>query len=196
MNFLAHIYLSGDDSQLKIGNFIADRVRGSQYQAYPLRIQQGILLHREIDSYTDFHPIFRKSKKKLVPQYNHYSGVIVDVFYDHFLAKNWFLYSDTPLTTYANDFYLLLEQHIEVLPPQIQKMLPIMVDQNWLVSYQTISGICQILTQMDKRTDNQSKMRFSTSELQQYYEDFESEFTLFFEEIQNHLIAFRKEKGF
>ena len=93
MNFLAHIYLSGDDSLLKIGNFIADRVRGKEYLNYELRIQQGILLHREIDSYTDFHPIFRQSKRKLSARYNHYSGVIVDVLYDHFLAKNWFLLS-------------------------------------------------------------------------------------------------------
>lgn len=186
MNFLAHIYLSGDSDFLKIGNFIADSIRGKQYLNYPLEIQQGIVLHRAIDTYTDFHPIFRKSKHRLVPNYNHYSGVIIDIFYDHFLAKNWNLYSDIPLEKYAQSFYKLLEQHFDILPLRIQNMIPIMATENWLVKYRSIEGLHQILTQMDRRTGYESKMQFSTVDLKESYIDYEEEFTLFFEEIKKY----------
>ena len=89
MNFLAHIYLSGNNDLLKIGNFMADSIRGNSYENYPEEIKKGILLHRSIDSFTDMHPVYRKSKHRLHEKYGHYSGVIMDIFYDHFLAKNW-----------------------------------------------------------------------------------------------------------
>lgn len=196
MNFLAHIYLSGNDPLLQIGNFIADRVRGKAYIDFPFGIQNGILLHREIDSYTDFHSVFRESKKKLVPRYNHYSGVLVDMFYDHFLAKNWNMYSNKPLEEYVRDFYVLLESHYEILPIAIQKMMPIMTMENWLVKYRSIDGLRYILKQMDSRTDYTSKMQFATDELEIYYEDFQAEFTFFFEEIQLHLKSFKELKGY
>ena len=94
MNFLAHIYLSGNNDMLKIGNFMADSVRGHHYLDYPDEIRKGILLHRYIDTFTDAHPIYRKSKHRLHEKYGHYSGVIMDIVYDHFLAKNWNNYSD------------------------------------------------------------------------------------------------------
>ena len=84
MNFLAHIYLSGDNDLIKIGNFMADGIRGRQYEKYPLEIQKGIILHRAIDTFTDAHPIFRQSTKRLHQNYHHYAGVIVDVFYELF----------------------------------------------------------------------------------------------------------------
>ncbi|MGB3774600.1 MAG: DUF479 domain-containing protein, partial [Leeuwenhoekiella sp.] len=96
MNFLAHIYLSQYDEQVTIGNFIADGIKGSKYKQFPIPIQKGILLHRSIDAYTDAHHLVRKSTKRLHPHYHHYSGIIVDIFYDHFLAKNWSSYSDIP----------------------------------------------------------------------------------------------------
>ena len=88
MNYLAHIYLSNEEEEITLGNFIADGVKGKKYVQFPLGIQQGILLHRAIDSFTDAHPIVRKSTKRLHKKYGHYSGVIVDILYDHFLAKN------------------------------------------------------------------------------------------------------------
>ncbi len=97
MNFLAHIYLSGNDTDLIIGNFIADGIKGKKYKKFSPGIQKGILLHREIDTFTDAHPIVRQSTKRLHKNYGHYSGIIVDILYDHFLAKNWSRYSDVPL---------------------------------------------------------------------------------------------------
>ncbi|WP_108807633.1 ACP phosphodiesterase [Aquimarina spinulae] len=185
MNFLAHIYLSGEDQELKIGNFIADSVKGKkQLLQYSNRIQQGITLHRKIDSYTDTHSIVRKSVSRLFPKYRHYSTVIVDVLYDHFLAANWKEYSDIPLETYVAEFYGLLYKYHEVLPKQIQNFMPYMIKDNWLLSYATIPGIGTILYQMNQRTKNRSKMNFAVIELEQYYADFDKEFRSFFEELE------------
>ena len=183
MNFLAHIYLSGTNDFVKIGNFMADGIRGKDYLNFSDDIKKGILLHRNIDTFTDAHPIFRKSKHRLHENYGHYSGVIIDIFYDHFLAKNWTVYSNEKLHDFTQNFYQLLEHNFDVLTQKTQKMLPYMMQYNWLESYQTLDGIEKILIQMDARTKNQSKMRFSIAELNLYYINFEQEFTSFFEEI-------------
>lgn len=184
MNFLAHIYLSGDNDLIKIGNFMADGIRGKQFENFPLDIQKGIILHRAIDTYTDAHPIFRQSTKRLHENYHHYAGVIVDVFYDHFLAKNWSSYSNEKLENYVANFYKSLEKNIDVLSDKTKNFMPYMIQHNWLVSYQTVEGITKILTQMDSRTNNQSKMRLSNTELIKFYSEFENEFTLFFKDVQ------------
>jgi acyl carrier protein phosphodiesterase len=183
MNFLAHIYLSGDNDLIKIGNFMADGIRGKHFESYPLEIQKGIILHRAIDTFTDANPIFRQSTKKLHENYHHYAGVIVDVFYDHFLAKNWTKYSDEKLDDFVERFYQSLQDNTDLLSERTKGMMPYMIKQNWLVSYQTIEGINQILTQMDYRTKNESKMRFATNELSEFYSEFETEFTDFFKEL-------------
>ena len=183
MNFLAHIYLSGDDDYIKIGNFMADGIRGKEYLNFPAQIKKGILLHRQIDTFTDAHPIFRKSKHRLHKNYGHYSGVIIDIFYDHFLAKNWGAYSATNLNDYAANFYNVLQQNTASLTLRAKNMLPHMIKNNWLLSYQTVDGIEKIVTQMDYRTQNLSNMRFSVNELNLFYIDFEAEFSLFFAEI-------------
>lgn len=183
MNFLAHIYLSGNDKDIIIGNFIADGIRGSSYKIFPEGIQKGILLHREIDTFTDAHPIVRKSTKRLHKKYGHYSGIIVDILYDHFLAKNWVVYSEVPLDEFVENFYNLLSEYHEILPTRIQRMIPYMLADNWLLSYATIPGISKILYQMNFRTKNRSKMNLAVIELEEYYTDFEKEFTDFFTEL-------------
>ncbi len=184
MNFLAHIYLSGEDPELKIGNFIADSVKGKKFLNYPRRIQQGITLHRKIDSYTDTHDIVKKSVSRLFPKYRHYSTVIVDILYDHFLAANWKEYSDIPLEDYTTDFYKLLHEYHEVLPKQIQNFLPYMVQDNWLLSYASVSGIGTVLSRMNHRTKDRSKMNLAVIELEQYYLDFDTEFRSFFSALE------------
>ncbi|RTY82106.1 DUF479 domain-containing protein [Flavobacterium sp. LS1P28] len=190
MNFLAHIYLSGDNDLIKIGNFMADGIRGKHFESFPLEIQKGIVLHRAIDTFTDAHPIFRQSTKRLHEKYHHYAGVIVDVFYDHFLAKNWTKYSDEKLEDFVIRFYQSLYYNYEMLSERTKGLMPTMMKENWLVSYQTVEGIEHILTQMDHRTKNESKMRFATNELSEFYSEFEKEFTEFFEELN----AFAKQK--
>jgi acyl carrier protein phosphodiesterase len=186
MNFLAHIYLSGDNDLLKIGNFMADSIRGHSYEDYPDEIKKGILLHRSIDSFTDMHPVYRQSKHRLHEKYGHYSGVIMDIFYDHFLAKNWSTYSDENLDDYAANFYLLLKENYDVLTERVKGMMPYMIARNWFVSYATIEGLEMIMFQMDHRTKNRVNMHESMVELQQHYDEFNQEFTIFFEELRQH----------
>jgi acyl carrier protein phosphodiesterase len=184
MNFLAHIYLSGDNDLIKIGNFMADGIRGKQFEHFPEDVQKGIILHRFIDTYTDSHDIFRQSTKRLHEKYHHYAGVIVDILYDHFLAKNWTKYSDEKLENFINRFYRSLHENYEILTEKTQDLMPYMIQRNWLLSYRTVEGIHQILTQMDRRSRNESKMQFASAELKEFYAEFEQEFTLFFEEMK------------
>lgn len=186
MNFLAHIYLSADDDLIKIGNFMADGIRGKEYENLHPKIQKGVLLHRFIDTYTDSHPIFRQSTKRLHEKYHHYAGVIVDVVYDHFLAKNWERYSDEKLDSFINRFYASLEDNYDLLNEKTRGMMPYMIRSNWLWNYQFVDGIARILYQMDQRTRNNSKMQFAVQELQEHYSDFEAEFTAFFEDLREN----------
>ncbi len=190
MNYLAHIYLSGKNNLVTIGNFMADDIKGKSYKKYPKDIQTGILLHRHIDTYTDAHKIVRKSTKRLHEKYGHYSGIIVDILYDHFLAKNWKKYSEIPLKKYVESFYDSLDNHVDFLPLRIQKMIPYMIADNWLLNYASIDGISRVLNGMNRRTKNRSGMHEAIYELELFYEEFENEFTLFFDE----LMAFSKNK--
>ncbi len=184
MNFLAHIFLSGDNELVKIGNFMADGIRGKDYEKYHPDIRTGILLHRAIDTFTDAHPVFRKSTKRLHARYHHYAGVITDVFYDHFLARHWNRYMPGSLRAYVNQFYKSLERNYDLLTPKTKQIFPIMLEHNWLLSYATTDGLNDILTQMDRRTGNQSQMRFAKEDLIASYKHFEYEFHIFFEELR------------
>ena len=184
MNYLAHILLSGTNPDVMIGNFIADSIKGSKYDTYPLGIQKGILLHRQIDSTTDAHPAFRKSTKRLHKNYGHYSGIIVDIFYDHFLAKNWSEFSDIPLADYIQSFYKLLRDNFDILPENIQKMAPIMMDGNWLLNYADLDGIDRVLAGMNRRTKNRSGMDTAGQELTEFYTLFEADFKLVMNDLQ------------
>ena len=190
MNFLAHIYLSGNNKMVTIGNFIADGIKSDAYKNYPADIQKGILLHREIDTFTDAHPIVRQSTKRLHKNYGHYSGVIVDILYDHFLAKDWNVYSPVKLDNFVENFYEDLEEHFEILPLHIQNLIPYMIADNWLYNYSKIEGIQRVLDGMNRRTKHVSRMNEATTELKRHYTEFQEEFTLFF----NELIPFSKEK--
>jgi acyl carrier protein phosphodiesterase len=185
MNFLAHIYLSNNDNKVAIGNFISDSIRGKNYKKYPKDIQVGILLHRHIDTFTDAHKTVRLSTKRLHENYGHYSGIIVDILYDHFLAKNWSNYSNVPLAEFIDEFYVNLQEHFDILPKRIQQFMPYMIADNWLLSYKDIDGIQKVLEGMNRRTKNRSQMNLAVNELKAFYKEFEAEFILFFEDLRN-----------
>ena len=190
MNFLAHIYLSFGDDEIAIGNFIADSIRGNKIDHLPQRVQDGVILHREIDTFTDSHRIPKRSSKRLHKNYSHYSRVIVDIYYDHFLAKNWKKYSETPLKVFVNEFYDLLKENYSILPDGVQRMMPYMITDNWLYNYSKMEGIDRVLNDMNRRTKNKSNMNFAILDLEDHYTEFEKEFTSFFDE----LIVFSKQK--
>ncbi|WP_299160576.1 ACP phosphodiesterase [uncultured Tenacibaculum sp.] len=185
MNFLAHLYLSGDNTELMIGNFIADHIKGNKFSHYSEGIKKGILLHREIDTFTDAHDIVRKSKRRLHERYRHYDGVIIDIFYDHFLARNWKKYSQIPLDIYVKSVYNLLQENNNILPDKTRELLPYMIQYNWLYNYQFAKGIQEVLNGMNKRTQGKSKMNLATEDLLIHYEILEEDFTLFFEDLRN-----------
>ncbi|WKD86307.1 Acyl carrier protein phosphodiesterase [Polaribacter huanghezhanensis] len=183
MNFLAHLYLSENNTNILIGNFIADHIPGNNFTHLHPEIQKGILFHREIDTFTDAHKIVRKSKRRLHPRYRHYKGVIIDIFYDHYLAKNWSNYSDIPLATFVQSFYDLLQDNFEILPKKTQHVLPFMVAHNWLYNYQYLEGIEKVLNGMNNRTKQKSQMHLAIEDLQNLHKEFEEDFTLFFEDL-------------
>lgn len=184
MNFLAHIYLSGENDIIKVSNFMADSVKGNDYLDYEGDFQKGILLHRAINSFTDANETYRKSKHRLHDNYGHYSGVIMDVLYDYFLAKNWSHFSTIPLHDFVSNFYKKLLENFEFLPEKTKKLVPYLIEQNWLETYQTIDGIERILWQMSHRIKFRYDLSKAVNELRLYYSEFESEFFSFMEEVQ------------
>jgi len=184
MNYLAHIYLSGDDDFVKIGNFIADGIKGSKYKVYDIQTQKGILLHREIDTFTDGDVIVKRSKRRLNDHYNLYRGIIIDILYDHFLAKNWETYSTVPLEAYSQDFYALLLRNTEILPARIQHMMPYMIKDDWLTSYASLEGIKKVLVGMNKKTKERGEIHLAIHDLIENYSELENDFTQFFEKLR------------
>lgn len=152
MNFLAHALLSGENDDILIGNFIADAVKGQNGSKFREGIQKGIKLHREIDSYTDSHPVFLRSKERIRDEYGHYSGVVIDIYYDHFLAARWEEYSDKNLSEFALEVYNLMLTNYEILPPRSKRILPYMVIHNWLVGYSRFKDLQWVFNGMSRRS--------------------------------------------
>ncbi len=187
MNFLAHLYLSGDDDKLIIGNFIADMVKGQKINGYSKEIIKGIKLHREIDNFTDSHEIVNQSKARLRKRYRLFSGVIVDMYYDHFLAKNWAEYSNYPLDKYVGKAYVLLKKHNDILPERAQYILPFMIENNWLVNYANPENLSRFFGGMARRTNYHSGMEHAVEDLLANYPLFEKEFADFFPLLINYV---------
>jgi acyl carrier protein phosphodiesterase len=196
MNFLAHIYLSGENSNIMVGNFIGDFVKGRNLMdQFDPEIATGIELHRSIDDYTDRHPVVRESKLRLRPKYRHYSPVIVDVYYDHFLSKYWTNYHDEPLSDFSVRTYRTLESYRDILPYGVTQLLPYMIKDNWLLNYGTFDGIGQTLRGMTRRSRHNSRMDESLEDLREHYNDFKTEFEEFFPSLVAHCKEFMTLEG-
>ena len=186
MNFLAHLYLSGQERDVMVGNFIGDFVRGRDvHTRLGPAIGRGVALHRAIDAFTDRHAVVKQSKSRLWPKYRHYSSVIVDVFYDHYLAVRWDDYSTEPLSGFASRSYRLLMERDSVLPERVRRMLPHMMGGNWLLNYAQVEGIRRALGGMSRRATFESRMEESVDDLKAHYASFESEFRSFFPALES-----------
>ena len=174
MNFLAHLYLSGKEEEVIIGNFVADSVKGNFLDRFPEGMERGIRLHREIDHYTDQHPVFKSSRNRLSPRYRMYAGVIVDLYYDHFLAKYWNEFSKEDLTEFVSMTYFLLVRKFHLLPPRSRRILPFMITQNWLVGYRDLAMLQRVFNGMSRRTSHPSGMEHAIDDLQVDYELYEN----------------------
>lgn len=173
-----------------VGNFIGDFVKGSDLDSYEHHIKSGIILHRLIDQFTDSHEIVKKSKERIRAKYGHYTAVIMDLYYDHFLAKNWSTYMQEELLSYTTATYKILDKYTAILPPQVHVVLKYMKADNWLFSYKTISGIGKALAGMSRRTKFDSKMDEATDLLIEHYQDLENDFFNFYP----ILVSYCKEK--
>jgi acyl carrier protein phosphodiesterase len=189
MNFLAHLYLTKDLSEeISIGNFIADSVKGKKsYAEYPPAVQTGIDIHREIDQFSDLHPMFRVGTKRLHGAYGKYASIIMDIYYDHILALNWNDYHSLSLHEFATEQYCLIERQQHHLPEFTRYWFEIMKKDNLLYAYASESGIDDVLKRMDHRTDFISGMGNAIHELRTYKTEFQKEFITFFEDMQSNL---------
>jgi acyl carrier protein phosphodiesterase len=196
MNFLAHAYLSGSDENILVGNFIADHVKGKAVERYPEKIMVGIRLHRRIDAFTDLHPVFRKSTARLRESYGRYSGVIVDMFYDHFLARNWSNYSAVPIRQFTSGIYKVVMRHFLILPPKTRRILPFMAADDWLAGYAYLEGLNLALNGMSRRTNFNSGMEHAVEALKKDYDLYKAEFEEFFQDLRQDTMLFFEENGF
>jgi len=183
MNYLAHTFLSGENPKLIVGGVIADAIKGNHLDIYEKDIALGIKLHRAIDQYTDSNDIVHHSKERLYGKYHKYAGVIVDMFYDHFLAKNWNDYSTISLEQTAYNTYGLLLKHQSILNPKIIRMLTFMIYYKWFVSYADINKLSLHFQGMAKRTTFVSGMENVTEDLYNDYSLYEEEFKHFFPQV-------------
>lgn len=184
MNFLAHLYLSQNKTNLIIGNFIADFIKGNKLQNFNKEIQQGITLHRKIDSFTDAHPTFRKSKRRLHKRYRHYNSIIIDIFYDYFLAKNWNTFSTVTLNKYTKNIYTILKDNQALLPIDAKEFYNYMVEYDILYNYKNLDCIERVLKGMNRRTNGKSQMDLAIEDLIFFEKEFEKDFLVFFKEIE------------
>jgi len=184
MNFLAHAHLSGSNDEILFGNFIADSVKGRQMENYPSSVIDGIRLHRAIDQFTDNHPVVRNSIELIKPAMGRYSGVGVDIFYDHFLAANWNRYADIVLTDFSLHVYKILAIRFFQLPSRTKRILPFMIAQNWLVSYASIPDLHRVFHGMDRRTHYLAGMSRAVAALVENYARIGSDFESFYPDLQ------------
>lgn len=189
MNFLAHAHLSGSNKDVLLGNFIADAVKGRKWLSYRQDIQTGILLHRQIDTFTDNHELFKQSVNRVRKDFGRYSGIVMDIFYDHFLARNWQNYHEDELAVFASYVYGILTRNLLILPNRTKKLLPFLVSQNWLTSYAEFEGLKQVFYGMDRRTGRISGMNNAVQTLIENYDELYTDFISFYPQ----LIDFSKE---
>ena len=163
MNYLAHAYLSFNRPGILIGNMISDYVKGKKKFDYPERILQGIMLHRQIDTYTDSHEATKDAKLFFKPSYGLYSGALIDVVYDHFLANDKSIFnSEDDLLNFERRTCKILNESLDLLPERFQQMLPYMTTQKWLSNYRFRWGIQQSLRGVAHRAKyiNESEIAF------------------------------------
>lgn len=183
MNYLAHLFLSDGTPASLIGSLLGDFVKGSAVNIYPQDIRNGIDLHRKVDRYTDSHAIVRSSTSLVCADRRRFAGVLVDVFYDHFLAKNWLQYSEVPLRDFSRNAYKVLQDNREILPESFQQVMPQIIARDLLSSYQEIDGIDRALNRMSARIKRTNNLASGVEDLTANYQQLESDFRVFFPDL-------------
>lgn len=193
MNYLFHLFLSDPDDEVLLGNLMGDFVKGRLEQAhYPDGILRGLKQHRQLDTFANHSSAYRASRHRLATEFGYFRSIMVDVFYDHLLARCWDRYHDQPLEQFAEQVYTLLDKHFDILPPDLQQIAPRMIKHNWLVSYQHLHIIDRVLTRIDQRLKRPTPLPRGVRQLELHYEDLERDCDLFIDQARAFL---RSEKS-
>ena len=183
MNFLAHAYLSPNNPLVLLGNTFGDFVKGKKMEGVHPMVKEGVLLHRNIDHYTDNHKLVKKCIEIYRPVSGRFSAIIVDMSFDYFLAKNWAKYSEVNLNDFVSALFVNYEANRTSLTERINKVAPIMRMQEWMLQYQTIDGLENILKQMSGRIKNRAILQDAIPLLVKHEVELERLFTEFFEDL-------------
>jgi acyl carrier protein phosphodiesterase len=187
MNILAHLYLSGDDESILTGNFIADFVKGKQVLKYPKQIALGIRVHREIDNFTDQHPVVKDVNKYFREGYGKHAGIVTDIVFDHYLSNNWPKFSSMEFDGFVEKSYRTLNQFISLFPDPVLELYHNMVLNNWLKMYQSKNGLRRVLRGMAKHTSLPAGYDFALEQVEKHDEALEMKFIEFFNSIIMHI---------
>lgn len=193
MNFLFHMLLSGTDDQILAGNFMGDFVKGPLLERFPERIKQGITLHRRIDTFASTSELFQTSRRRLDPHYGLYRGVLVDLFYDHFLVREWDNWSDEPFERYLARTRTVIEGQNSELPERLQRLVPIIFEE-LLPSYGQVDGIGQALLRMSRRVTRTNPLAGGEAELLRHYDDLQTDFRGFMPLVRSFAADFVAEE--
>jgi acyl carrier protein phosphodiesterase len=191
MNWLAHILLSEPNVENRLGNLLGDLVKGKDLDGLNYNLRRGVSRHYAIDKFTDSHPIVKISKKRIDKEYSKFAGILIDVFYDHLLAKNWAIYSDTIFADFTADIYESFQKYPGEIPLSARQIIGYMVDGDWVTSYQHLSGIEHALDRIDDRIRARMGERIKLVDAMPILEresiDLEQDFYAFFPELQQHI---------
>lgn len=195
MNFLAHIYLARHSDEAMVGALLGDFVKPHSDDKYSREMEAEILTHRKVDAFTDSHPIVLAAKGLFNGPGRRYSGILLDVFYDHLLAKHWASYSGDDLEEFIARFYRALRIHADVLPARLGQMAPVMIEQDWLGSYRQYEGVEIAVRRISTRLSrNGDQMRDGLNDLRANYAQIETGFHAFFPELIGFVEARRSGK--
>ena len=193
MNYLAHVFLAGPRVTDQVGGLLGDFVKGPLPAGLPPDLAAGVELHRFIDSFTDRHPIFRQSQQRLSASCRRFSGIMIDLLYDHFLARHWSHFSDVPLLRFTHDFYAALDQFQPWLPDALRTIQGRMRERNWLAAYAELSVVGRALDQIGQhRLRRPNPLVGSLQELESHYADLERDFWTFMPDIQRQSALWRQ----
>jgi len=189
MNYLAHLYLSQKISQSLVGNLLGDFIKKSETYQFSDEIQWGIKLHQKIDIYTDTHPVVQLSKRLIQPERRRFSGILIDVFFDHFLSINWKLYSEIDLRDFADFVYNTLSQNKEILPEFVNAQFEKIIDLDILCSYQEIDGVGSALARISSKITRSNNLKDGIQDLTKNYQEIQENFLIFFPDLISFVYA-------
>ncbi|UCH49970.1 MAG: DUF479 domain-containing protein [Betaproteobacteria bacterium] len=188
MNYLAHLYLSPPGEDALLGSVLGDFVKGPLTNGdvtarYGPEAAWAIALHRKIDSYTDAHPVVTQSRRRVTRERRRFAGIMVDIFYDHFLARYWEEFHPAPLASFADDFYAMLSRRHAELPERMQRVAKSMIEFDWLGSYAYLESVDTALNRLSQRLRRGDALVGSAEELRQNYAEMESDFRRFLPDV-------------